>query len=48
MNATKFGRFLTTRTLVRIAAFLSALLILRGVASHYEFSWLSALSQDWN
>jgi len=48
MTPTKLGKLFTTRALMHIAAFLSALLILKGVGSHYEFSWLSALTQDWN
>ena len=34
----------TTRTLVQIIGVLTAVLVMKAISSHYDFSWITALS----
>lgn len=37
-------RIFTTRTLVQIICVLTAVLVMKAISSHYDFSWISALA----
>jgi hypothetical protein len=39
-----FGRIFTTRTLVQIIFVLAAVVVMKAISSHYDFSWATALA----
>jgi hypothetical protein len=41
---TLFSKVFTTRTLVLIAFVLSAIIVMKGLSAHYDFSWATALA----
>ena len=42
---TLLSRVFTTRTLVQIIFVLTAVVMMKAMSSHYDFSWASALAQ---
>ena len=43
---TLFNKVFSTRTLVQIICVLSAVVIMRALSDHYEFSWAAALPAE--
>jgi hypothetical protein len=43
---TLFNRVFTTRTLVKIIFVLTAMIVMKTVSLHYDFSWTTALAGD--
>jgi hypothetical protein len=43
-NMTLLSRIFTTRTLVQIIFVLTAIIVMKAMSSHYDFSWASALA----
>jgi hypothetical protein len=41
-----FNRIFTTRTLVKIIVVLTAVVVMKAVSLHYDFSWATALAGD--
>jgi len=41
---TRLIKVFTTRTLVQIICVLTAVLVMKAISSHYDFSWISALA----
>jgi hypothetical protein len=41
---TLLSKVFTTRTLVQIIFVLAAVLVMKAMSSHYDFSWASALA----
>jgi hypothetical protein len=39
------SKVFTTRTLVQIILVLTAVVVLKAMSSHYDFSWATALAQ---
>jgi hypothetical protein len=39
-----FSKIFSTKALVLIACFLGGILLMKGLSSHYDFSWASALA----
>jgi len=42
---TLFARIFTTRTLVQIIFVLTAVVMMKAMSAHYDFSWATALAQ---
>ncbi len=42
---TLLSKVFTTRTLVQIILVLTAVVMLKAMSSHYDFSWATALAQ---
>jgi hypothetical protein len=43
-HMTLLSRIFTTRTLVQIIFVLTAIVVMKAMSSHYDFSWASALA----
>lgn len=41
-----FNKVFSTRTLVQIACVLGAVVVMKVLSSHYDFSWASALAAE--
>ncbi|HVX76451.1 MAG TPA: hypothetical protein VHB49_10000 [Bradyrhizobium sp.] len=41
-----FNRIFTTRTLVKIIFVLTAVIVMKAISLHYDFSWTTALAGD--
>jgi hypothetical protein len=41
-----FNRIFTTRILVRVIFVLTAVIVMKAVSLHYDFSWTTALAGD--
>ena len=41
-----FNRIFTTRTLVKIIFVLTAVVVMKAISLHYDFSWATALAGD--
>jgi phasin len=39
-----FQKIFTTRTLVKIIFVLAAIIVMRGLSTHFDFSWVTALA----
>jgi hypothetical protein len=39
-----FRKIFTTRTLVKIIFVLAAILVMKGLSTHFDFSWATALA----
>lgn len=42
---TLFAKIFTTRTLVQIVFVLTAMVVMKAMSAHYDFSWAAALAQ---
>jgi hypothetical protein len=42
---TLFAKIFTTRTLVQIIFILTAVVMMKAMSAHYDFSWAAALAQ---
>jgi hypothetical protein len=43
---TLFNRVFSTRTLLQIICVLAAVVVMKALSSHYDFSWASALAAE--
>jgi hypothetical protein len=43
---TLFNKVFSTRTLLQIICVLGAVVVMKGLSSHYDFSWASALAAE--
>jgi hypothetical protein len=43
---TLFNRIFTTRTLMKIVFVLTAVVVMKAISLHYDFSWTTALAGD--
>jgi hypothetical protein len=43
---TLFNKVFSTRTLLQIICVLGAIVVMKMVSSHYDFSWASALAAE--
>jgi hypothetical protein len=41
-----FNRIFTTRILVKIVFVLTAVIVMKAISLHYDFSWTTALAGD--
>jgi hypothetical protein len=41
-----FNKVFSTRTLLQIIGVLGAVVIMKGLSTHYDFSWASALAAE--
>jgi hypothetical protein len=41
-----FRKIFTTRTLVKIIFVLAAIVVMKGLSTHFDFSWATALAAD--
>jgi hypothetical protein len=41
-----FNKIFTTRTLMQIIFVLTAVVLMKGLSSHYDFNWATALAAD--
>jgi hypothetical protein len=41
-----FAKVFSTRTLVLIACVLGAVVVMKGLSTHYDFSWATALAAE--
>jgi hypothetical protein len=43
---TLFSKIFSTRTLLQIICILGAVIVLKALSAHYDFSWASALAAE--
>jgi len=43
---TLFSKIFSTRTLLRIICVLGAVIVMKGLSAHYDFSWATALAAE--
>ena len=43
---TAFSKVFSTRTLLQIVCVLGGVVVMKGLSSHYDFSWASALAAE--